>query len=229
MNTWKRLALAGLLCAVSGSTALAHGGFTLGIGIGLPIYPRPCYYGGPYYYPYPYPYPYYQPVVVPAAPVVVQPAPVVVQPAAAPAPAVAAPVANVAGPVPNVAPPPVSVAAPAAPTTMTATYGNGELKNVADVNALLQMLNDPDEKTRSDAVIQLGRLKADRAVDPVCATLASDKSPLVRESAAKALGLIGAPRALTALIHAAQADPDNNVRHSAHFAVEIIKLNSGMN
>src|SRR5439155_2017232 len=97
-----------------------------------------------------------------------------------------------------------------------------------EVSQLLQLLNDPDEKIRSESVIQLGRLKADPAVDPLCATLAGDKSPLVRDSAAKALGLIGAPRALTTLIHASKADPDNDVRHSAQFAVEIIKVNQNL-
>jgi HEAT repeat protein len=103
-----------------------------------------------------------------------------------------------------------------------------ELKKPAEVGQLFQLLNDPDEKTRADAVIQLGRLKLDQAVDPICATLASDKSPVVRDSAAKALGLIGATRSLTALLHASQADPDNDVRRSASFAVEIIKLNNNL-
>ncbi len=204
MQIGKRLALAALLCVATGSTALAHGGLVIGVGVGLPICPRPYYYPAPYYYPYPYAYPYY------AAPVVVQPAPVVVtQPAAQPGPA----------PTPAVATQP----APA----VTSTYQTADWKKTGEMTQLLQLLNDPDEKTRSDAVIQLGRMKAEHAVDPLCATLAGDKSPLVRDSAAKALGLIGAPRSLTALLHAAQVDPDNNVRHSAQFAVEIIKLNSG--
>jgi hypothetical protein len=42
------------------------------------------------------------------------------------------------------------------------------------------------------------------------------------------LGLICAPRSLTALIHAAQADADSDVRRSAAFAVEIIKLNNNL-
>jgi HEAT repeat protein len=39
------------------------------------------------------------------------------------------------------------------------------------------------------------------------------------------LGLIASPRSLPALIQAAQADNDRDVRHSAQFAVEIIRAN----
>src|SRR5262249_5883046 len=73
---------------------------------------------------------------------------------------------------------------------------------------------------------ELGRMKADRAIDPLLAALAGDRSPVVRDAAARALGLIGSPRALTALLHAAQADNDRDVRHSAPFAVEVIQTNS---
>src|SRR5205807_9862880 len=130
---------------------------------------------------------YYRPVYY-AAPVVVQPAPVFV-----PQPVVVQPAPVVQQAVtPTVAPPPAN--------TVVATFQPAEMKKSGEVSQLLQLLNDPDEKIRSESVIQLGRLKADPAVDPLCATLAGDKSPLVRDSAAKALGLIGAPRALTALI-----------------------------
>jgi HEAT repeat protein len=71
--------------------------------------------------------------------------------------------------------------------------------------------------------MSLGRLKAERAVDPLAATLAGDRSPAVRDAAARALGLVGSPRGLTALKYAAQADSDRDVRHSAQFAVEIIQ------
>ena len=54
------------------------------------------------------------------------------------------------------------------------------------------------------------------------ATLNPTNSPPVREAAARALGLIGSPRALTALRYAAQADSDRDVRRSAQFSVEVI-------
>jgi HEAT repeat protein len=89
----------------------------------------------------------------------------------------------------------------------------------------LQLLRSPDECARRDAAMDLGRMRTDRAVDPLTATLAGDHSPVVRDAAARALGLIAAPRSLTALIRAAQADNDRDVRHSAQFAVEIIRTN----
>lgn len=71
------LGLATFACFYSANPVQARWGVAVGIGFGVPYYPRPWVYApGPYYYgPYPYPI-YYQP-----APVIVQPAPVVVQPA----------------------------------------------------------------------------------------------------------------------------------------------------
>jgi HEAT repeat protein len=53
--------------------------------------------------------------------------------------------------------------------------------------------------------------------------LQADGDPAVRESAARGLGLIADPAALTALEHAAQSDGDRDVRHSAAFAAEVIR------
>ena len=175
--------------------AWGHGGLVIGVGIGIPCY-RPYYYGPAYYYGAPYP------VYVAPAPVVVQPAPVVVQPA--PAPRSAQTVESTESGLP----------------LTPVRYTNG-----AEVDRNLQLLADPSEKVRLDAVLQLGKMKAARAVDPVAATLAGDRSPQVRDAAARALGLIGSPRGLTALKYAAQADNDRDVRHSAQFAVEVIQSN----
>ena len=90
---------------------------------------------------------------------------------------------------------------------------------------LLAQLANPDEHTRSETALQLGRLKSPQAVDPLAATLAGDRSPAVREAAARALALIASPQALPALEKAAGADPDHDVRHSARFAIDVI--NSG--
>jgi HEAT repeat protein len=95
----------------------------------------------------------------------------------------------------------------------------------SDIDHHLQLLANPDERVRLDSVVQLGRLKAYRAVDSLSATLAGDHSPAVREGAARALGLIGSAKALPALQHAAQADDDRDVRHSAQFAAEVIRSN----
>ncbi len=196
MKFLRLLALAALVClGQAGRPAPADAHWSIGIGLGFPCY-RP--YG---YYPYYYaPYPVY---VAPAPVVVAAPAAVAV-PAA---PAVAPPVLRVSAsePVPDVSP--ASYASP------------------GEVERTVQLLGDQNEKTRTDALMKLAGLKADRAVDAIAATLSGDRSPTVRETAARALGLIGSPRALTALKYAAQADADRDVRHSAQFAVEVIQSN----
>src|SRR5262245_38222059 len=180
-------------------------GWSVGVRIGVP---------GPYYY-YPrpwYPYPYYVrpyypvgvyvapgPIVYEPAPVVVQPAPVVVR-SSDPAPATSnsTPVNSNSNWTPAI-------------TTTSASGDASNRKSTMDYN--LQMLRSPEESVRRDAAMELGRMKATRAVDPLAATLAGDKSPVVRDAAARALGLIGSPNSLTALIRAAQADSDRDVRH----------------
>jgi len=57
--------------------------------------------------------------------------------------------------------------------------------------------------------------------------LASDRSPAVRDSAARALGLIGSRASLAALDRAAQSDDDRDVRRSAQFAAEVIRTDRG--
>jgi HEAT repeat protein len=71
--------------------------------------------------------------------------------------------------------------------------------------------------------VQLGRLRATQAVEPITRLLSSDRSPVVREAAARGLGLIGSPASLPALQQAAQADQDREVRASARFAVDVIQ------
>jgi hypothetical protein len=193
----------------------AHPRIGIGINFGFPIYGHgPCCHHGYYGY---YPYYYRRPVIV-EQPVVVQPTPIVVQ---QPAPVVVQPP-------PVVAPRPVAVQSysdpqPAqVPMLQPLSTSNAA---PADIERFLGQLSNPDERVRSDAVMDLGRMRAEQAVDPLTATLAGDQSPAVRESAARALGLIGSPRALTALTRAAQADADRDVRRSAQFAVEVIQTN----
>lgn len=210
------LAFVALVLAAPAADAHERGGFSIGIGLGVPAY-RPWYhhhhYHGPYYRPYPV-YVAPAPIYVPR-PVVVQPVPVIAQPAT-----IVVPPAQVsASPAPSVqpAPAPIPALSPIATTSPSAD-------NPA-VGHQLQLLIHPDERVRSDAVMQLGRMRVDRAVDQLTATLAGDRSPLVREAAARALGLIGARRAMTALQYAAQADADRDVRRSAQFSVEVIATN----
>src|SRR5262249_17293922 len=92
-----------------------------------------------------------------------------------------------------------------------------------EIDALLVRLNDNDERVRAEAALQLGRLQARRAVEPLSATRAGDRSPAARDAAARALGLIGTPATLPALQRAAQADDDREVRASARFAAETVR------
>lgn len=190
-------------------------GWSVGVRIGAPCYyPRPWY---PYWGVYVRPYPIYVapgPVVYEAAPVVVQPTPVVMQPA------------PVSGNVAAYTTPPISTPTPSsAPAIATAGAQGDASKRQASVDYNLQMLRSAEEGVRRYAAMELGRMKAHRAVDPLTATLAGDRSPVVREAAARALALIGDQKSLTALIRAAQVDSDRDVRHSAQFAVEVIRTN----
>ncbi len=219
MKTVRRALAALAVLALGLSAAPAEAGIGIGIGIGVPAY-RPYPYYRPYWYGYPYyyrPYPVYvapAPVVVaPApAPVVVQPAPVTYQAAPAAVQAAPAPVATTSASPPP--PPPSGPEQVAAPTPVGAP--------TAAVDGALQALGSGDERARSDAAMELGRMRAAVAVDRLTNLLANDRSPQVRETAARALGLIGSPRALNALRYAAQADNDRDVRHSAQFSMEVI-------
>jgi hypothetical protein len=202
------------------ATSEAHA-WGFGISIGVPIYPypyaRPYYPGYGYYAPYGYPYYYGVPPVTvvgaapaPAGPYVAQQAP----------PATVLPVPTAAGPAIGPAP---SIASTSAPAATIVQASNTE--SASRVATLLPQLNNAQEHVRRDAAMDLGRLKSAKAVDALVKMLASDSSPVAREAAARALGLIAAPQSLTALIRAAQVDDDRDVRHSAQFSVEIIRTN----
>jgi uncharacterized protein (TIGR03000 family) len=107
---------------------------------------------------------------------------------------------------------PISISAASSPV------GNADA-----IEQNLQQLSNHDATIRQKSVMDLGRLGAARAVDPLTTILAGDASPQVRDAAARALGLIADARSLPALIRAAQADDDREVRHSAQFAVEVIR------
>ncbi len=132
-------------------------------------------------------------------PVFVHPAPVFVQPV------------PVYQPVQPLYPAPATSYAPPAPD--------------GDVERYQQGLQHPDDRERAEAALQLGRLRAAGSVAPLSAALSNDRSPRVRDAAARALGLLGSPEALTALQRAAQADEDRDVRRSASYAAEVIRTN----
>jgi hypothetical protein len=195
-----------------GSSLAEAGGWSVGIRLGIPIYPGPCY--GCYYRPWYYYRPY---------PVIVEPAPVIVQPAAVVQPApVAVPAYQSSSPPPA----PEPIAAPRlTPTAATqpATLNQRQL----DIKSYLGQLADREPRNRAEAAMQLGRLQAATAIDPLAATLAGDPSPSVREAAARSLGLLGSPKAVPALRRAAQVDPDPTVRHSAQYALEVVEITRG--
>jgi len=189
------------------------------VGVGFPCY-RP-YWWGPGVYVYPgYPgYPYY---AVPPAVVVGQPAPVIVQSATptmtSPPPAETLPTPT---PVPQAAAPtaPPFVQAPTAQTVVQPASVN---QRQLDIDHYLSQLVDANDGVRIDALTHLGQLHAVRAIDKLAAVLSGDRSPTVREAAARALGVIAHPKAMPALKYSAQVDPDQFVRHSSQFAIDII-------
>jgi len=109
----------------------------------------------------------------------------------------------------------------APPVTISAASSPAGQADTIEQN--LQLLSNHNDAIRQKAVMDLGRAGTARAVDPLTAVLAGDASPQVRDAAARALGLIADARSLSGLIRAAQADDDREVRHSAQFAVEVIR------
>jgi hypothetical protein len=200
MRTWRRWILAGLILAATPWPAPAS--VFVGLRFGGPCY-RPALVGG-----FAVGYRPYYPVYLAPPPLVVAPAAVVVQPAAV-----------VAGPVPSAA---VAAAPAGEPPTATPTVVQAAAQ-ASGQDASLAQLGSPDEQSRAQAAVQLGRLKVRHAVGPLTRLLQTDPSPAVREAAARGLGLIGEAYSLAALQQAAQADSDRDVRHSASFAADVIR------
>lgn len=89
------------------------------------------------------------------------------------------------------------------------------------VPALLKKVNSADKSQREHVIAALGSLRAQEAVTPICQIL-GDKSLGRRYVAAWALGEIGAPAGIPALLQALN-DDDSEVRKYATRA--LIKLN----
>jgi hypothetical protein len=211
--------------------AHAWSNWSVGVRIGGPCYRPWCGYGWGCYRPYSAVYIGVPPIVV-GAPVVAAPvvvgvpvvaAPVVVQSPPPPPTSSNAPPAEEVAPQPRPVPAPATPQPAPAPLPLQPVSAHPQADRQAQINQCLQLLGNADEGARLGGVTELGRLKAHRAVDPLAATLAGDRSPIVREAAARALGLIGAPKALPALRRAALSDSDHDVRRSAQFAAEVIQ------
>jgi hypothetical protein len=206
---WKKWVLLALSLLIVPAAAQAHGFWTVGINVGFPVCYRPwCGYG---YYGYPCYRPY--PVYVAPPPIYVAPAPVVQT----------APVTLPAYPTPVYPSAQANQVVPAAQTAQTDPVP-AEARQ-SEITRLVRDLGDPNENVRADSAMQLGRMKATRAIDPVAARLAGDKSPLVRDAAARALGLMGSSKSLPALTRAALDDTDRDVRRSAQFSKDVIQTN----
>jgi hypothetical protein len=205
MRLVHRFVVVAALAVLAVLPGMAHAGWGVGIRIGVP-YPYGYYYGGyPYGY---YPYGYYY-----GAPVVVQPGVTVVQPPAT--------VVQPGNPTPNLQPVPPSpgnVLPPPRPATSLEPVSRD-----LQAEALVAQLRSGDDQARSEAANQLGRRQAVQAAEPLTTALASDRSPLVRDAAARALGQIANPTSLEALQRAAQVDDDREVRASARFAADVIR------
>jgi len=219
----RMFALALIALLVSAWSTAEAGGWSVRVGIGVPLFVGPCYgCYRPYYY-----YPPYPAVIVNPAPVVVQPVPVVqAAPPVQPSYQSSSPPQDSAPeemPAPKrVVPLPAApqAVAPVGAETRPAPLNQRQL----DIENNLRLLADRNERVREEAVLALGRARAVRAVDPLAATLAGDASPSVREVAARSLGLIGSPKALPALRRAAQVDSDKDVRRSAQFAIDVVQV-----
>lgn len=230
---------AAVLALAFAEPAQAWNNWSVGIGFGGPGYGyrggygcRPWGYGG-YYRPYPL-YIAPPPVVVAPSPYVVQPAPVIVQQqptVVQQQPTYVTPQAPAITPSPETAPAPQRLQSDAQPQpisttpdlTPVATSAKGNPQRQQTIAYYLRCLADPNEGVRLDAVTRLGQMKAYRAIDPLAATLAGDRSSTVREAAARSLGLMRNPKALPALQRAAQVDADHDVRRTAQFSIEIIQ------
>lgn len=93
-----------------------------------------------------------------------------------------------------------------------ASQALGKIGDSRAVDSLIAALQDSDGYTCQNAVEALGKITAASAVEPLIAVFQNTKrETYLRREAAKALGLIGDPRALEVLIAALK--DDRNVRH----------------
>src|SRR5262245_21080962 len=113
---------------------------------------------------------------------------------------------------------PVAPAASVAPPVPTVARTHG-----GDVERYNRQLQHPDPRERAEAAVQLGRLRAPGCESSLTALLNNDRSPLVREAAARGLGLLGGTDSLDELQRAASSDEDRDVRRSASYAADVIR------
>jgi hypothetical protein len=98
----------------------------------------------------------------------------------------------------------------------------GELGATEAIDALIDVLGEPDPVLRAKTVTALGQIGGDEALEALLPML-KDPDQLVREMTASALGRLGDPEAIPALQAAAQVEQKDHVRHAMNEAIEILE------
>ncbi len=100
-------------------------------------------------------------------------------------------------------------------------YEFGESRDPAKVDQLLVALDSPDHHLRRIAIRALGKLDPEKAIKPLIKILRSNQEkPMVRATAARALGAMNAGQALEALSSCLEDAP--LIRRSARKAIHRI-------
>lgn len=94
----------------------------------------------------------------------------------------------------------------------------GKIRESGALPALQTALSDADQTVRVHAVLALGKMGGEQAVNLLGATLLQDPKPHIRRLAAIRLGRLGGDSALVAL-HTAQGDTDESVRWAVESAL----------
>jgi HEAT repeat protein len=102
-----------------------------------------------------------------------------------------------------------------------AIYALGQIGGEKAINALLELLNDPDNNVQFQAVFSLSNHKNSRVIDALIKKLKSNHQT-VRWIAVQALEKMRAKKALDSLTEIAQKDSDKMCREAAQEAVDKI-------
>ena len=95
----------------------------------------------------------------------------------------------------------------------------GELKIAEAVDVLIEKLEDPFVGVRFHAIIALGKIGSEKAIDPLLKKLNRKVDPLHRSEAINALGNIKDKRTTKPIINALLHDRDTFVKQSAAVAL----------
>jgi len=106
----------------------------------------------------------------------------------------------------------------------------GELGVYEAVEPLRTMAADPNETeaVRTQAILALGRIGSDAAIDFLTHVVQTYKDPSVRSAAVKGLGMSGNLRAVAPLVQALEEDADSDVRRRAHAEIGALEKRHGV-